>query len=88
VPYILATYRKPIDERLDPLIEYLDNDPPTALDGDVNYVVTRLLHALYPPSYFNYNRAVGVLECIKQELYRRRIGPYEDTKIVVNGDVE
>jgi hypothetical protein len=30
---------------------------------------------------------VGVLECAKQELYRRILIPYEDAKIELNGDV-
>jgi hypothetical protein len=45
------------------------------------------MKGIYPPKYFNYNRAVGVLECIKLEFYRRMVGPYEDTKIRESGDV-
>ena len=30
---------------------------------------------------------VGALECCKLELYRRMVGPYEDTKIEANGDI-
>jgi hypothetical protein len=45
------------------------------------------MKGLYPPKYFNYNRAIGVLECIKLEFYRRMVGPYEDIKIKEAGDV-
>lgn len=39
------------------------------------------------PNYSRYAEAIGVLECVKQELYRRRISPHEDKKIKENGDV-
>lgn len=35
----------------------------------------------------DYQGAVGALECCKLEMYRRLIGPYEDTAIGRNGDV-
>jgi len=31
---------------------------------------------------------IGVLECVKQEFYRRKVAPYEDIKIIENGDIE
>lgn len=57
--------------------------------GELNYVVTQLILAyLGPyPHYSNFNDIMGVLECAKQELYRRMIAPYEDEKIEENGDV-
>jgi hypothetical protein len=39
------------------------------------------------PNYDNFNEVIGVLECMKLELYRRMIAPYEDTKCKENGDV-
>jgi len=30
---------------------------------------------------------MGVLECVKQEFYRRRAVPYEEEKIEENGDI-
>ncbi|MEM1978824.1 MAG: hypothetical protein QXL72_07940 [Candidatus Caldarchaeum sp.] len=50
-------------------------------------MVSRLILGLYPPSYFNYNRALGVLAAVSHELYRRRVAPYEDEKIKQHGDV-
>ena len=49
--------------------------------------MTKVLKGVYPLRYFYLNRAMGVLECIKQEFYRRVAAPYEDIKIVENGDV-
>ncbi len=57
--------------------------------GEVNYLVTKILLAWLgtKPCYQNYNAVIGVLECVKQEFYRRRVVPYEIGKIGENGDV-
>jgi hypothetical protein len=39
-------------------------------------------------SYKNIAMATGVLENIKQELYRRIAAPYEDRKVLENGDIK
>lgn len=57
--------------------------------GELNYLITSLVKDYLgsSPNYQRYNDAVGALECAKLELYRRRVSPYEDTKIAENGDV-
>ena len=58
--------------------------------GDLNYTITRLVHEYqkkFGEKYQVYNDIVGVLECAKLELYRRKIAPYEDLKADQNGDV-
>ena len=30
---------------------------------------------------------MGVLDCVKQEFYRRKLAPYEDVAIQKNGDI-
>ena len=58
--------------------------------GELNYVITSAVNAYlayWPLEYNSINEAIGVLECAKLELYRRIAAPYEDTKIVANGDV-
>jgi hypothetical protein len=58
--------------------------------GDLNYAITRLCDDylnLQGLSYFTINEVIGVLECAKLELYRRIAAPYEDQKIIQNGDV-
>ena len=58
-------------------------------DGHVNFVLTTIMKQIYhQQSYATYNRAIGVLECIKLEFYRRMVAPYEEKKIKENGDVE
>jgi hypothetical protein len=59
--------------------------------GELNYCITRLIDGWLLQdnqlSYDRLNEAIGVLECAKLELYRRVAAPYEDTKILKNGDV-
>lgn len=57
--------------------------------GTLNYIITRLCHWWLGdnPNYAKYNELIGVLECAKMELYRRKVAPYEDKKIIENGDV-
>ena len=89
MPYIKAEDRGQYFEAIMDLVEILKKTPEIDRDGHVNYVVTVLLKQLYnPPKYRRYNKAVGVLECIKLEFYRRMVAPYEDLKIDENGDVE
>ena len=91
MPYIKPETREHIEEEIKALADKIHAVTSTsgALDGTLNYTVCRLMALLYPEeSYYNYNRQIGALECVKMELYRRRVGPYEHTKIEENGDVE
>lgn len=87
MPYILPEDRKKLDPAIDNLIEALG----ATSEGELNYTFTRILNAVYAfktnPRYANINSAVGVLDCVKLELYRRTAAPYEDVKIEENGDV-
>jgi hypothetical protein len=87
MPYIKKEERQELDKLLQPLIDFLKTKGTEEIDGQINYTFTRVLASLYKPRYFNYNRAMGVLECIKQEFYRRAVAPYEDKKKEENGDV-
>ncbi|MHB1864889.1 MAG: DUF6899 family protein [Candidatus Saccharimonadales bacterium] len=87
MPYIKPEQRQPIDNLLQSLIEHLKQLPVEEQDGALNYAVTKVLKALYQPKYFHYNRAMGVLSSIQAEWYRRDVAPYEDKKIVENGDL-
>ena len=56
----------------------------------INYIITRLCDYWCrdfsgEANYEKYNAVIGVLECVKQELYRRQIAPYEDEKCKENG---
>ena len=86
MPYIKPEYRGWIETGISELLDAIEIDE-SSKDGKLNYAITRLIDELYEPSYSQYNRAIGVLECVKLELYRRLVAPYEDTKISENGDV-
>lgn len=62
----------------------------TLTPGNMNYMVTKLCHAYVKKvgeNYQTYNDLIGMLECCKMELYRRKISLYEDLKSKENGDV-
>lgn len=88
MPYITKDKRAEIDKEVDALIEAIKkNNNNTSLDGVLNYTITRMLVELYEKRYHDINAAIGVLECAKQEFYRRQAAPYEDVKTNENGDV-
>lgn len=82
IPYIKKYDRLKIDSALkffEPLNE-----------GELNYTITMLCKKYiedHGESYKNYNALIGVLECAKLELYRRKVSNYEDIKIMENGDL-
>jgi len=88
MPYIKQEDRPQYEELIAGLVAKLKSLDVTATDGHLNYVVTSVMKRLYEPKYFNYNRAMGVLECIKQEFYARVISPYENLKAIENGEVQ
>ena len=61
------------------------------MEGNLNYVFTRLLLSVYGDKdttrYSNINDAMGLLECVKQEFYRKVAAPYEDQKEFDNGGI-
>ena len=87
MPYIKHDNRKKYERILEELVKILKTLPPEEIDGELNYVVTKILKEIYPLRYFHINKAIGVLECAKLEYYRRVAAPYEDTKIQESGDV-
>jgi len=83
MPYIHPDMRRQIDG---------DNvfDVTALTSGDLNYILTSLVDSMIDMrglSYTTINEIVGVLECMKLELYRRVAAPYEDQKRRENGDV-
>ena len=87
MPYIKAEKRQKYEKVLENLVRILKALPPEKIDGELNYVVTKILKEVYPLRYFHINKAIGVLECIKLEYYRRVAAPYETSKIEEAGDV-
>jgi hypothetical protein len=93
MPYIKKQNRKPFDELVvqlvDKLLDSKEKGGNEANVGDVNYVISSIIWTLFntKKSYTTGNNLMGVLECVKQEFYRRQLAPYEDEKIKENGDL-
>lgn len=88
MPYIKQKMRKLLNPYLAELTRAVGcNTDRSNRDGVLNYCITMLLHTLYKESYAEYNRAIGMLDCVKLEYYRRVIALYEDKKIEENGDI-
>lgn len=72
---------------MDVLLDLLNKEIRSA--GMMNYAISRIvsIDVQRHKSYDLINEAIGVLECCKQELYRRVAVPFEDEKCKQNGDV-
>lgn len=85
MPYITPERREFLENATDEEIAQIE-----LTTGDLNYAITSLMDEWIGQKGLHYdavNSAVGVLECVKLELYRRVAGPYEDNKKEQNGDV-
>lgn len=70
--------------------EYADNFPLMEGAGQLNYMLTLLIHWYFKTNGKNYqaiNDIIGALDGCKMEFYRHVVAPYEDGKIKENGDV-
>ncbi|MCK4359188.1 MAG: hypothetical protein KAW92_10700 [Candidatus Cloacimonetes bacterium] len=87
MPYINKDRRTALmDVGLEELLSYIVRSTPP---GDLNYIITMILSKALGenPNYARFNEIMGIIECCKQEIYRRKIAKYEDQKIKENGDV-
>lgn len=97
MPYITSDKREQVNTQLGYLVDAIvdtSNGDVSALPGILNYCITVMIKASYHAvtgkkklSYADHNSAMGMLECAKQEFYRRNTAPYEDEKVIENGDV-
>lgn len=90
MPYIDPDSRFDLDEAVAYMLEALEDVGESNLEraGPLNYAITRIVTGLMDSvSYRDICVLTGVLENVKQELYRRAASGYEDAKIYENGDV-
>lgn len=92
MPYIKQYNREELDDCIEDLVEILQHlSHKGGADGNLNYTVTKIIHRLYgnkeSTRYTKINEAIGVLECIKQEYYRKVAAPYEDVKEIEYGEI-
>lgn len=81
MPYVEPAVRR----NLDPHVAALTRVGVGA--SEIAYITTKLCLGTKPRSWIHFALLIGMLVCVALELYRRRIAPYEDTKIAQNGDV-
>lgn len=97
MPYINEMRRQKLDPIVDQLVHalselQLDNfDDKNNTEGNLNYFISKLIREVYGnrnnTSYAAINDVVGMLECVKQEYYRKVAAPYENQKEHDNGTV-
>ena len=93
MPYIKPEdrvwYEKHINELANALGSAKNNEIMSDMAGDMNYCISTLIgKVMGKPSYAKIAIITGVLENVKQEFYRRVGMPYEESKIVQNGDIK
>jgi hypothetical protein len=90
MPYIKEDDRVRLDPCIESMISSIKNDNDLhKLLGDINYCFSRVASGVMGEvSYSKVAMITGVLENIKQEFYRRVASPYEDKKIIENGDIK
>lgn len=88
MPYITKADRERYREPLLHLRDVIQAGGIT--NGDLNFLMT-FLALLYVEkhgeSYNTLSDVVKAFECAKLEFYRRKVSPYEDRKIMQNGDI-
>jgi hypothetical protein len=96
MPYINEEERQELDYAIDQMVDAIRNSKCSLFNphdfanylGRINYCFSRVIMGVMKTvSYKNIAMATGVLENIKQELYRRAASSYEDQKILANGDI-
>ena len=88
MPYIPSTKRNSLDYSIDYISIGIGNSEDYC--GELNYSISRILNNILMNKglvYKTVNDLIGVLECAKLELYRRIASPYEDKKMLENGEV-
>jgi hypothetical protein len=92
MPYISQDKRAMLEPALakvfDALRQIQCDFPDDSFEGTMNYLFTTLLVRSYTlNNYDEHNRVIGLLDCVKNEYYQRRVVPYERQKSFDNGDV-
>ena len=82
MPYIKQERRQPMDN----IIGLMTLEKVKA-NGDLNYILFKFCKYQVEPSYNNYKNFCGELRQCATEIERKILAPYEDQKILENGDV-
>ena len=85
MPYIKQQHRDRLDPLIDALVASIQSNHRA---GELNYIINKLLLGTQGEGrYADLNELIGAVEAAKLEFYRRKVAPYEDTKIQQQGDL-
>lgn len=84
MPYISKDKRV---GKCDEIVDFM-KDMNIQPDGEINYILYKFCKDTVKPGYNAYKNYCGELRQCVTEIERRLLGPYEDTAIQRNGDVE
>lgn len=89
MPYIALEERTQYQDLLNGIASLVPKDK-SKRAGHMNYIVSSLIDRVYGDEmrYSDHNEAIGMLECAKMEIYRRKTAPYEDKAVEKNGDLK
>ena len=94
MPYIKQNERQLYDPLIKEIIEKLFNhsygeNEKDYSEGELNYIFSSVVWKLFDVkrSYQSGNKLIGVLENVKLEFYRKKLGNYEDVKENENGSL-
>jgi hypothetical protein len=89
MPYISQDKRAHLQNDIIKLVWWFRKDGWSHEAGVLNYIITRLIWAFWKadPNYKTWAKISAALTDARDEMYRRVIVPYEDSKIEENGDV-
>lgn len=93
MPYIVEEQRPFYNIEIDALIDRLGRAPDHLIDGEANYVISRIVAGSFKCrgswtwSYQLAARAYLVFQAAGAEFYRRVLAPHEDKAIAKNGDI-
>jgi hypothetical protein len=82
MPYIKKEDRSKIDEIINLMVK---NN--IQVNGDLNYLLYAFCKRTIHPSYNNYKNYKAELRECADEIGRKLLGPYEDEKCRINGEV-
>jgi hypothetical protein len=91
MPYLTVKDKEEIKNSVDYLSDTLERKPIESFVGYINYlnfVFVRRWIKKNGKKYFVFASIIGTLICCILEIYRRLVAPYEEEKIISNGDVE
>jgi len=93
MPYIKEEKRLVLDPHINAVLNALreleSDDASNNMEGNINYIITRILHRVYKDGgYRGVNDAIGATFCAALEFYRKVAAPYEDQKEFENGVIE